>query len=63
MGGSIGSTRRGSPAPVEAISRMDQGIGRGRDDFFESITPGTNVPYGRSTDFVNTWGSAAVRVS
>jgi transposase len=27
------------------------------------ITPGTNAPYGRSADFVNTWGSAAVRVS
>jgi hypothetical protein len=23
----------------------------------------TNAPYGRSADFVNTWGSAAVRVS
>jgi len=47
-----------------SISRMDQGIGLERDDFLRIvITFGTNALYGRSVDFVNTWGSAAVRVS
>jgi hypothetical protein len=44
-----------------SISRTDQGIGL---DFLRIvITFGTNALYGRSVDFVNTWGSAAVRVS
>jgi hypothetical protein len=44
-----------------SISRMDQGIGL---DFLQIvITFGTNSLYGRSVDFVNTWGSAAVSVS
>ena len=35
-----------------------------RDDFLQIvITFGTNALYGRSVDFVNTWGSAAVWVS
>ena len=47
-----------------SISRMDQGIGLERDDFLRIvITFGTNALYGRSVDFVNTWGSAAVWVS
>ena len=47
-----------------SISRMDQGIALERDDFLRIvITFGTNALYGRSVDFVNTWGSAAVWVS
>ena len=47
-----------------SISRIDQGIGLERDDFLRIvITFGTNALYGRSVDFVNTWGSAAVWVS
>jgi hypothetical protein len=43
---------------------MDQGIGLERDDFLRIvITFGTNALYGRSVDFDNTWGSAAVWVS
>ena len=47
-----------------SISRMDQGIGLERDDFLRIvITFGTSALYERSVDFVNTWGSAAMRVS
>ena len=47
-----------------SISRIDQGIGLERDDFLRIvITFGTNALYGRSVNFVNTWGSAAVWVS
>jgi hypothetical protein len=47
-----------------SIPRMDQGIGLERDDFLRIvITFGTNALYGRSVDFDNTCGSAAVWVS
>ena len=57
--------RAGATHPLRrSISRMDQGIGLERDDFLRIvITFGTNALYGRSVDFVNTWGSAAVWVS
>ena len=43
---------------------LHQGIGLESDDFLQIvITFGTNALYGRSVDFVNTWGSAAVWVS
>ena len=43
---------------LPAGSADDAGV-----DSQEVITFGTNALYGRSVDFVNTWGSAAIWVS